>query len=90
MLSRRRIGNGQEGLMSKIRIMVVDDHEVVRHGLRLSLELEPDMAVVGAARTGDEAIQVARETRPDVILLDVPAAPTIRSSGHSGSGSRPV
>jgi DNA-binding NarL/FixJ family response regulator len=57
--------------VSKIRIVVVDDHEVVRHGLRLSLELEPDMAIVGEARTGEEAIRIVRESRPDVVLLDV-------------------
>jgi DNA-binding NarL/FixJ family response regulator len=57
--------------MARIRTVVVDDHEVVRHGLRLSLELEPDMVVVGEARTGEEAIEVARETQPDVMLLDV-------------------
>lgn len=57
--------------MSKIRIAVVDDHEVVRHGLRLSLELEADMVVAGEARTGEEAIHLAREIKPDVMLLDV-------------------
>ena len=57
--------------VSKIRIVVVDDHEVVRHGLRLSLELEPDMAVVGEARTGEDAIRIVGESRPDVVLLDV-------------------
>ncbi|MBI3028077.1 MAG: response regulator transcription factor [Candidatus Rokubacteria bacterium] len=56
--------------MSKIRIVVVDDHEVVRHGLRLSLELEADMVVVGEARTGEEAVTVALQKRPDVLLLD--------------------
>ena len=57
--------------MSKIRIVVVDDHEVVRHGLRLSLELESDMQVIGEARSGHEAVKVALETRPDVMVLDV-------------------
>ena len=57
--------------MTKIRLVVVDDHEVVRHGLRLSLELEADMEVVGEARTGDEAVSVALAKRPDVMLLDV-------------------
>ena len=57
--------------MAKIRVVVVDDHEVVRHGLRISLDLEPDMAVVGEARTGEEAVKVARETQADVVLLDV-------------------
>ena len=56
---------------AKIRIVVVDDHEVVRHGLRLSLELEPDMMVVGEARTGEEAVQMVVADRPDVVLLDV-------------------
>ena len=57
--------------MAKIRIAVVDDHEVVRHGLRLSLELEPDMMVVGEARTGEDAVHMVTTTRPDVLLLDV-------------------
>jgi len=57
--------------VAKIRIVVVDDHEVVRHGLRLSLELEPDMMVVGEARTGEEAVQMVVADRPDVVLLDV-------------------
>jgi two-component system NarL family response regulator len=56
--------------MTKIQIAVVDDHEVVRHGLRLSLELESDMVVVGEARTGEEAVRVAQERKPDVMLLD--------------------
>jgi len=57
--------------VAKIRIVVVDDLEVVRHGLRLSLELEPDMMVVGEARTGEEAVQMVVADRPDVVLLDV-------------------
>jgi DNA-binding NarL/FixJ family response regulator len=57
--------------VAKIRIAVVDDHEVVRHGLRLSLELEPDMMVVGEARTGEDAVHMVTTGRPDVVLLDV-------------------
>jgi DNA-binding NarL/FixJ family response regulator len=57
--------------MARIRIVVVDDHEIVRHGLRLSLELEPDMTVVGEARTGEEGVHIAAAERPDVVLLDV-------------------
>jgi len=55
----------------KIRIGVVDDHEVVRRGLRAVLELEPDMEVVGDVRTGREAIRFAGEQRPDIMLVDV-------------------
>jgi two-component system NarL family response regulator len=57
--------------MAKIRIVVVDDHEIVRHGLRLSLELEPDMAVIGEARTGEDALRIVVDEKPDVVLLDV-------------------
>ncbi len=57
--------------MRKIRITVVDDHEIVRHGLKLSLELEPDMSIVGEARSGKEAVGIATKCKPDVMLLDV-------------------
>lgn len=56
---------------AKVRVVIVDDHAVVRHGLRLLLESEPDMVVTGEARTGSEAVQLAREAQPDVMLLDV-------------------
>jgi DNA-binding NarL/FixJ family response regulator len=59
------------GRGSRIRIGVVDDHEVVRRGLRASLELEPDMEIVGDVRTGREAIRLADEEHPDIMLVDV-------------------
>ena len=51
--------------------MVVDDHEVVRSGLKAILEPEDDLAVVGAAASADEAIQQVPRLTPDVILMDV-------------------
>jgi DNA-binding NarL/FixJ family response regulator len=57
--------------MNTIRIVVVDDHEVVRFGLCESLALESDMVVVGDARTGADAVRMAQEHQPDVMLLDV-------------------
>jgi DNA-binding NarL/FixJ family response regulator len=57
--------------MTPIRVAVVDDHAVVLHGLRLALEPEQDLQVVGEARTGVDAVRMVTETRPDVVLLDV-------------------
>ena len=57
--------------MNKIRILVVEDHHIVREGVVAILSLQPDMEVVGEARDGIEAVQVARRTKPDVILLDL-------------------
>ena len=54
-----------------IRVLVADDHPVVRHGLCTMLEIEDDIVVVGRAADGEEAVLQARETRPDIILLDV-------------------
>lgn len=58
-----------------MRIMIVDDHEVVRVGLRTVLELEDDLQVVGEAASGAEAIARAPLLRPDVVLLDVVMEP---------------
>lgn len=57
--------------MSKIRIAIVEDHEIVREGLRATLGAESDMVVVGDARTGEDGIRLAERLHPDVMLLDV-------------------
>lgn len=55
----------------KIRIIVVDDHALVRQGLRLFIEMQEDMQVVGEGSTGIEAVELASRLHPDVILLDL-------------------
>ncbi|MEX2246590.1 MAG: response regulator transcription factor [Dehalococcoidia bacterium] len=55
----------------KTRLMIVDDHEVLRMGLRAALEVEPDFTVVAEASNGGEAIERARAHHPDIVLMDV-------------------
>jgi DNA-binding NarL/FixJ family response regulator len=57
--------------MDVIRILLADDHPVVRDGIRNRLDREADLTVVGEAANGEETIRQARRTRPDVVLLDV-------------------
>jgi two-component system, NarL family, response regulator LiaR len=54
-----------------IRVLISDDHGVVRQGLRMFLSLDPDIQVVGEASDGREALEMARELVPDVVLMDL-------------------
>jgi DNA-binding NarL/FixJ family response regulator len=54
-----------------IKILIVDDHSVVRQGLRMFLSLDPDLEVVGEASNGSEAIEEVEKLRPDVVLMDL-------------------
>jgi DNA-binding NarL/FixJ family response regulator len=64
-----------------IRVMLVDDHPVVREGLRGMLEAEADLTVVGEAGSGSEAVALAQVVHPDVILMD------LRMPGLDGAGA---
>lgn len=57
--------------MKKIRVLVVDDESVVREGVAAILSLQGDFEVVGEAQDGMQAVQIARKTKPDVVLLDM-------------------
>lgn len=54
-----------------IRVLLVDDHTVVRRGLRLAFDLEPDLHVVGEAANGEEALRRVAELTPDVVVMDL-------------------
>jgi len=57
--------------MKRIRILLADDHAVVRQGFKMILDAQPDMEIVGQAANGREAVDLAEQLRPDVVVMDV-------------------
>jgi DNA-binding NarL/FixJ family response regulator len=57
--------------MKQITVLLADDHMIVREGLRMLLEAEADIEIVGEAQTGRQAVQLARKHRPDVVVMDI-------------------
>ena len=58
-------------VMDKLRVLISDDHPLFRDGMRGLLSTQPDMAVVGEATTGEEAVRLAGDLEPDVVLMDI-------------------
>lgn len=63
--------NTSHGKQAGIRVLITDDHPIMRHGLRGAVAGEPDMELVGEARNGQEALEVFREVLPSVVLMDL-------------------
>jgi DNA-binding NarL/FixJ family response regulator len=74
-----------------IGVLIADDQALVRGGLRLIVEAQPDMEVVGEAATGSDAIRQVRELEPDVVLMDIrmPELDGISATAQLSTGGRP-
>ncbi|MDR7483958.1 MAG: response regulator transcription factor [Armatimonadota bacterium] len=57
--------------MKKIRVLIADDHAIVREGVRMILSAHPEIQVVGEAGTGEQAVAMAQTLRPDVVIMDI-------------------
>ena len=77
--------------MERIRVLIADDHPVVRQGLHTFLDLQEDLEVVGEARDGQEAVDLVRQLQPDIVLMDlvmprlsgIDAIPQVREASPS-------
>lgn len=67
---RQAFARASHSNMNKLRILLADDHPVVRHGLRTLLSTETDMEIVGEAENGVDAIALAKATLPEVVIMD--------------------
>lgn len=65
------IPNSHSSADNRIRVLIVDDHQVVRQGLRTFLELQPDIVVVGEAGDGQSGVELTLQLQPDVVLMDL-------------------
>src|SRR5437588_11282318 len=59
---------------STIRVLLADDHDILRQGLKLLLGMQPEIEIVGEARTGLEAVEMAHKLKPDVVVMDITMA----------------
>ncbi len=66
--------NETSSTTSTIRVLLADDHDILRQGLKLLLGMQPEMEIVGEARTGLEAVEMAHELKPDVVVMDITMA----------------
>src|SRR3989442_14451885 len=62
---------GESGSTSLIRVLLADDHDILRQGLKMLLSMQQEMQVVGEARTGREAVVMVQELLPDVVVMDI-------------------
>ena len=74
---------------SNIRVLIADDHAILRAGLRMLIDSQPDMDVVGEAQNGEEAIRLSAEKKPDVLILDItmPGGGGLRAISEIRKGS---
>jgi len=77
--------------MNRVTVLLADDHTIVRQGLRVLLEAEPDLKVVGEVSDGREAVAAARTLRPDIVVMDIamPALNGIEATRQIASGPSP-